>query len=77
MLEDQSKIIAENTLNPTGINNQLQDLTDGVLAGWISPIEAVGAIKQFTKALEAAKKAITEEAIEEMRKYPTGFENST
>jgi len=76
MLEDQSKIIAENTLNPTVINNQLTDLTDAVLAGWISGIDAVAAIKIFTKALETAKKAITETAIEELGNYKGGFENN-
>lgn len=73
---EMQRQIAESKLDPTGINSQLQDLTGGVLGGFINPIEAIGAIKQFSKALETAKKAITDEAIDELQKWPNGFENS-
>ena len=67
----------EEALNPTPINQQLDYLTEAVLGGHINPIEAVGAIKLFNKALETANKAIKDAAMVELAKYPEGFENET
>ena len=67
----------EEALSPLPIKQQLDYLVESVLAGCINPIEAAGAIKLFSKALEEANKAIKDSAIEELRKHKEGFENDS
>ena len=77
MKQELDFLEAQDTLNPQTITSHVNDLVNAVQAGWVDPIEAVGAIKLFNKVLEDAQKQIKDQAMNALLSYPKGFENNT
>tara|TARA_R110000850_G_scaffold86835_1_gene186830 strand:- start:46 stop:492 length:447 start_codon:yes stop_codon:yes gene_type:complete len=74
--QEQERQEALATLNPTNITEQLKDLENAVLGGWISGLDASLAVKKFESLLGSLKKNIQESAITEARSFPNGYASS-
>ena len=64
------------TLNHQPIEEQLKDLENAVLSGWVSSLDAVMAAKKMQQMLDTLKKNINDSAMIEMESFRNGYTSS-
>ena len=74
--EEQERQQALATLNHKPIEEQLKDLENAVLSGWVSSLDAVMAAKKVQQMLDTLKKNINDSAMMEMDSFQNGYVSS-